>query len=89
MSSKEIPKNWISPARPLGRWSRGKETRGVVKMMNKYKVAETIVSQILADLRKRIESGANWDVADTETNQEIQDKWEDIIIAELEKGLAS
>lgn len=57
-------------------------------MMNKYKVAETIVAQILADLRTRIESGANWDVADTETNQEIQDKWEDIIIAELEKGLA-
>ncbi len=57
-------------------------------MMNKYKVAETIVSQILADLRQRIESGANWDVADNETNQEIQDKWEDIIIAELEKGLA-
>ena len=57
-------------------------------MMNKYKIAESIVGQILIDLRKRIESGANWDVADTETNQEIQDKWEDIVIAEIEKGLA-
>lgn len=57
-------------------------------MMNKYKLAETIVSKILTDLKTRIESGANWDVADNETNQEIQDKWEDIIIAELEKGLA-
>ena len=57
-------------------------------MMNKYKVAESIVSQILTDLKTRIESGANWDVADTDTNQEIQDKWEDIVIAEIEKGLA-
>lgn len=57
-------------------------------MLNKYKVAETIVSLILTDLKSRIETGANWDVADEETNQEMQDKWEDIIIAELEKGLA-
>jgi hypothetical protein len=57
-------------------------------MMNKYKIAESIVAQILVDLRQRIESGDKWDVADTETNQEIQDKWEDIVIAEIEKGLA-
>lgn len=57
-------------------------------MINKYKIAESIVSQILTDLKTRIESGANWDVADNETNQEIQDKWEDIVIAEIEKGLA-
>ena len=36
--------------------------------MNKYKVAESIVTQILSDLRKRIESNANWDLADEKTS---------------------
>ncbi len=54
--------------------------------MNKYKVAETIVTQIILDLKTRIDSGVKWDVADDETKQEIVDKWEDIIISELEKG---
>ena len=31
-------------------------------MMNKYKVAETIATQILADLKTRVESGTKWDV---------------------------
>ncbi len=55
--------------------------------MNKYKVAETIVNKIIVDLKTRIESGVKWDVADDETNQEIADKWEDIVISELEKEI--
>lgn len=54
--------------------------------MNKYKVAETIVSQLIVDLKTRIDSGTKWDVADEETKQDIIDKWEDIIITELEKS---
>ncbi len=54
--------------------------------MNKYKVAESIVTQILSDLRKRIESNANWDLADEKTSEEITDQWEDLVIAELEKA---
>lgn len=53
--------------------------------MNKYKIAESIVSQIIVDLKKRMESGDKWDVADEDINQEIIDKWEDIVIAELAK----
>jgi hypothetical protein len=53
--------------------------------MNKYKVAESIVAKIVIDLKARMSSGDKWDVADEETNQEIVDKWEDIIISELEK----
>jgi hypothetical protein len=51
--------------------------------MNKYKVAESIVGKIIEDLKRRMESGVKWDVADEETNQEIIDKWEDIVISEL------
>lgn len=54
--------------------------------MNKYKVAETIVVKILTDLKARIESGDKWDVGDEQINQEITDKWEDIVISELQKG---
>ena len=36
--------------------------------MNKYKVAETIVTKIIADLRRRMESGVKWDVADEKTH---------------------
>ena len=53
--------------------------------MNKYKVAESIVTQIITDLKTRMESGVKWDVADEAIQQEIVDKWEDIVIAELEK----
>jgi len=53
--------------------------------MNKYKVAETIVVKIIGDLKTRIDSGDKWDVADEEVNREIADKWEDIVISELEK----
>lgn len=54
--------------------------------MNKYKVAESIVTQILADLKKRMDSGDKWDVADEKTNAEVTDHWEDLVIAELEKA---
>ena len=54
--------------------------------MNKYKVAETIVSQLVLDLKTRIDSGDKWDVADEDTKREMIDKWEDIIISELEKN---
>ena len=54
-------------------------------MMNKYKVAETIVTRIVEDLKKRIESGVKWDVVDEETHSEMVDQWEDIVISELEK----
>lgn len=54
--------------------------------MNKYKVAESIVIKILSDLKTRINSGDKWDVGDEEVNQEIADKWEDIVISELQKG---
>ena len=54
--------------------------------MNKYKVAETIVVKIIADLRKRMESGVKWDVADEKTHEEIVDCWEDFVISELEKS---
>ena len=53
--------------------------------MNKYKVAETIVTKIISDLKTRMDSGDKWDVADEDTNREIIDRWEDIIISELEK----
>lgn len=53
--------------------------------MNKYKVAETIVTNIIADLKRRMESGDKWDVGDSDITQEIADKWEDIVISELEK----
>ncbi len=53
--------------------------------MNKYKVAESIVTQLLQDLQTRMGSGTQWDVADEGVQAEITDKWEDIIIAELEK----
>ena len=53
--------------------------------MNKYKVAETIVTNIIADLKKRMESGTKWDVGDDEITRDIADKWEDIVISELEK----
>ncbi len=53
--------------------------------MNKYKVAETIVTQIIGDLSTRMDSGDKWDLADENTKQEIVDRWEDIIITELEK----
>lgn len=53
--------------------------------MNKYKVAETIVVKIITDLKTRIESGDKWDVADEEVSKDIVDKWEDIVISELEK----
>ena len=53
--------------------------------MNKYKVAESIVTQLLQDLQVRMGSGTAWDVADENVQAEITDKWEDIIIAELEK----
>jgi hypothetical protein len=54
--------------------------------MNKYKVAETIVAKIVADLKTRMDQGDKWDVADEDTNREIVDKWEDIIISEIEKA---
>jgi len=54
--------------------------------MNKYKVAETIVTQLVTDLKSRIDSGDKWDVADEDTKQEMIDKWEDIIISALEKS---
>ena len=53
--------------------------------MNKYKVAETIVSNIIIDLKRRMESGDKWDVGDDDITREIVDKWEDIVISELEK----
>lgn len=54
--------------------------------MNKYKVAESIVGKLIVDLKKRIESGAKWDVADEKTHEEITDKWEDLVIEELERA---
>ena len=54
--------------------------------MNKYKVAESIVTKIIADLRRRMESGVKWDVADEKTHEEIADHWEDLIISELERS---
>lgn len=53
--------------------------------MNRYKVAESIVGQIVSDLKERIGSGEKWDVSDEETYQEVTDKWEDLVLAELEK----
>ena len=53
--------------------------------MNKYKVAESIVSNIIADLRRRMESGTKWDVGDDDVTREVADKWEDIVIDELNK----
>lgn len=53
--------------------------------MNKYKVAESIVVQIITDLKTRIDSGDKWDVGDEEIKNDIIDKWEDIVISALEK----
>lgn len=55
--------------------------------MNKYKVAESIVGQIIDDLKVRMSSGTQWDVADEKVQEEVVDKWEDIIIAELDKQM--
>lgn len=54
--------------------------------MNKYKVAESIVIKIMDDLKRRMEAGDKWDVADNEINREVADVWEDIVISELEKA---
>jgi hypothetical protein len=56
--------------------------------MNKYKVAESIVAKILEDLKRRMEAGVKWDVADNEINQEVADVWEDIVISELDRANA-
>lgn len=53
--------------------------------MNKYKVAETIVSQIVSDLRDRLTTDGRCDLADEGKNQEIVDRWEDIVISVLEQ----
>ena len=53
--------------------------------MNKYKVAETIVTQIISDLKTRMNSGDKWDVGDEDTQREVTDRWEDIVISELQK----
>jgi hypothetical protein len=53
--------------------------------MNKYKVAETIVSQIVSDLRDRLTPDGRCDFADEGKNQEIVDRWEDIVISVLEQ----
>ena len=39
--------------------------------MNKYKVAESIVNKLIVDLKKRMDSGVKWDVADEKTHEEI------------------
>ncbi len=56
-----------------------------MKNMNKYKVAETIVTKIIADLKTRMNSGDKWDVGDEEITRDIADKWEDIVISELDR----
>jgi len=53
--------------------------------MNKYKVAETIVSQIVSDLRDRVASDGRIEIADEGKSQEIVDRWEDIVISVLEQ----
>ncbi len=50
--------------------------------MNKYKVAETIVHNILEDVKKRIKTGT-LDVENTEKQTEMVDQWEDIVLTEL------
>ncbi len=55
--------------------------------MNKYRVAETIVTKILEDLKQRMSTSDKWDVADEEISKEVADKWEDIIISELQREL--
>jgi hypothetical protein len=55
------------------------------RSMNKYKVAESIVTKIIADLKSRMNSGDRWDVGDEEITRDIADKWEDIVISELDK----
>ena len=50
--------------------------------MNKYKVAETIVHNILEDVKKRIKTGT-LDVENTEKQSEMVDQWEDIVLTEL------
>ena len=51
--------------------------------MNKYKVAETIVHNILEDLKKRLKTGT-LELENTETTSQVVDQWEDIVLAELE-----
>lgn len=53
--------------------------------LNKYRVAETIVSQILEDLSNRVQPGSGVDFNDDQKREELTDKWEDIVIAVLEK----
>ena len=50
--------------------------------MNKYKVAETIVHNILEDVKKRLKMGT-LDIEDTEKQTELVDQWEDIVLSEL------
>ncbi len=50
--------------------------------MNKYKVAEAIVANILEDLKKRMKTGT-LDVENAEKETEIVDQWEDIVLSEL------
>jgi len=52
--------------------------------MNRYKVAETIVSKIIEDLRTRLAGGVGLKLDNEETQQEITERWEDIVLLELE-----
>ena len=52
--------------------------------MNRYKVAESIVSKILEDLRTRLASGSTLKLDNEEAQQEITERWEDIVLLELE-----
>lgn len=53
--------------------------------MNKYKVAETIVGQIVSDLKDRLGSEGRCNLSDEHTSQELVDRWEDIVISVLEQ----
>lgn len=56
--------------------------------MNKYKVAESIVTKIIADLKQRLGTGQNLKLEDDAVEQEVVDKWEDIVILELDSQTA-
>lgn len=52
--------------------------------MNRYKVAESIVSKIIEDLRARLANGAVLKLDSEEAQQEVTERWEDIVLLELE-----
>lgn len=53
--------------------------------MERNKIAEEIVKEILSDISGRSGLGDTWDSIDTEIQGEIEAEWKNIILSSLKK----